>query len=301
VPEPVAPKRDWLRPLLGAGTCFLLLRVALWFLIPVVQFFGGEMMAITLGTLLAAAAASALAMAIFESRRMSDLGLAWGTGAERNLMLGTALGAAGAMLVILPPIALGMAHFAWVPNADISWRAALFLPILLFCGAMGEEIAFRGFVLQYLMRGWTPWIAILATGVLFGWLHNGNPSATFLSDINTALFGILFGWALLRSHDLWLPIGLHFGWNCALPFLGVEVSGLTIRVAGYELLWKAGNLWSGGKYGPEASILTSAVLVILFLVVWKVPVHKGWAYLLEPGGQPPGRGESVEPGSLPAA
>jgi uncharacterized protein len=295
------PKRDWLRPLLGAGTCFLLLEVALWFLIPVVQFFGGEMMALTVPIFLAAAAANALAMAIFESRKMSDLGLAWGGGAERNLLIGTALGAAGAAVVILPPIALGMAHFATVPNADISWRAALFLPLLLFCGAMGEEMAFRGFVLQYLMRGWTPWIAIVSTGALFGWLHNGNPSATVLSDINTALFGILFGWALFRSHDLWLPVGLHFGWNCALPFLGVEVSGLTIRVAGYELVWKTGNLWSGGKYGPEASILTTAVLVILFLAVWKVPVRKGWAYLLEPAEPVPGRDEPAEPRSLPAA
>jgi membrane protease YdiL (CAAX protease family) len=283
VMEPRPAKRDWLRPLLGAGTCFLLLQVALWFLVPIVDFFGGQMMAITVPMLLAATVANALAMAIFESRPFSDIGLIWTGGTGYNLVVGIGLGVAAAALVILPPVALGMAHFAAVPDADISWRAALFLPVLLFCGAMGEEIAFRGFVLQYLMRGWKPWIAIVGTGVLFGWLHNENPSATLLSDGNTALFGILFGVAVLRSHDLWLPIGLHFGWNCALPFLGVEVSGLTIRVAGYELVWKSGKLWSGGMYGPEASVLTSAVLLILFFVVWKLPVRKGRAWLLEPG------------------
>ncbi len=282
VMEPRPAKRDWLRPLLGAGTCFLLLQVALWFLVPIVEFFGGQMMAITVPMLLAATVANALAMAIFESRPFSDIGLLWTGGTGYNLMVGIALGVAAAALVILPPVGLGMAHFAAVPDADISWRAALFLPVLLFCGAMGEEIAFRGFVLQYLMRGWKPWIAIVGTGLLFGWLHNDNPSATLLSDGNTALFGILFGVAVLRSHDLWLPIGLHFGWNCALPFLGVEVSGLTIRVAGYELVWKSGKLWSGGMYGPEASVLTSAVLLILFFVVWRLPVRKGRAWLLEP-------------------
>jgi membrane protease YdiL (CAAX protease family) len=286
VGQPFGKKRDWLRPLLGAGTCFLLLEVALWFLIPVVQFFGGQMMALTLPMLLASAIASALAMAIFEAGSISDLGLAWREGTRWNLLTGMGLGAGAAILVILPPVALGMAHFAWIPNADFSWRAVVFLPILLFCGAMGEEIAFRGFVLQYLIRGWTPWVAILTTGLLFGWLHNENPSATPLSDVNTALFGILFGMALLRSHDLWLPAGLHFGWNAALPFLGVEVSGLTIRVARYELVWKSGDLWSGGKYGPEASVLTSGVVAILFLAVWKVPVRKGWAYLLEPPAAP---------------
>jgi hypothetical protein len=105
---------------------------------------------------------------------------------------------------------------------------------------------------------------------------------------NTAGFGILFGMALLRSHDLWLPIGLHFGWNAALPFLGVELSGFTIQVVGYRLIWKAGNLWSGGTYGPEASILASVVLVMLFGVIRKLPVRKGAAYLLDPESGPGG-------------
>ena len=274
-------KRDWVKPLVGAFVCFLLFRLAFILLEPFVEFFGGRMMGLTLGSLLSAAISGALAMAIFESRKLTDLGLAFHAGSRNNLLKGVVMGVGAALAIVLLPVALGLAHFQTVPNADISWRAALFMPVLLFCGAMGEEIAFRGFVLQYLMRGWTPWIAIVSTGVLFGWLHNDNPSATLLSDCNTALFGILFGVALLRSHDLWLPIGLHFGWNCALPFLGVEVSGLTIRIAGYELVWKSGKLWSGGMYGPEASVLTSAVLLILFLVVWKLPVRKGRAWLLD--------------------
>jgi hypothetical protein len=99
---------------------------------------------------------------------------------------------------------------------------------------------------------------------------------------NTAGFGVLFGVALLRSHDLWLPIGLHFGWNAALPFLGVELSGFTIQVVGYQLVWKAGNLWSGGTYGPEASLLATGVLLVLFAAIRKVPVRRGVAYLLDP-------------------
>jgi membrane protease YdiL (CAAX protease family) len=275
-----------LRPVLGAGVCFLLFQVALFFLIPVVQFFGGEMVALTVPMLLGSAVASALAMAIFEARSLGDTGLTWGEGTSRNLLTGIGLGAAGALLVIVPALAGGLARFAAVSNADISWRADLFLPMLLFCGAMGEEIAFRGFILQILMRGWGSWIAIVLIGTLFGMLHKDNPGATPLAVANTAAFGILFGFSVLRSHDLWFPIGLHFGWNAALPFLGVELSGLTIRVAGYELVWKSGDLWSGGKYGPEASVITSAVLAILFLLVWKVPVHRSRLYFLDDSEAP---------------
>ena len=53
---------------------------------------------------------------------------------------------------------------------------------------------------------------------------------------------------------------MHFGWNFTLPLFGVNVSGLRMKVTGYEMSWTAGSLWSGGEYGPEASILTSVVI-----------------------------------------
>jgi hypothetical protein len=61
-------------------------------------------------------------------------------------------------------------------------------------------------------------------------------------------------------------MGLHFGWNFTLPLFGVKVSGLRMKVTGYEMSWTAGSLWSGGVYGPEASVLTSVVLIGLFLL-----------------------------------
>ena len=282
-----AVKRDRLKPLAGAFVCFLLFRLAFILTDAVVEFFGGRMMGLTLGALLSAAVASALAMAIFESRKLTDLGLAFRDGSRRNLITGVALGIGAAALVILLPVAFGQAHFQRVPNADLSWRAALFMPALLFCGAMGEEIVFRGFIMQYLARGWGIWAAIVGTGTVFGLLHGDNPGAGWLSDLNTVLFGILFGVAVLRTHELWLPIGLHFGWNVTLPFLGTALSGLTIRVTGYEWKWNTGDLWhgslywSGGLYGPEASILTTAIIGVLLLTLWKLPLGKEWAWLLD--------------------
>jgi membrane protease YdiL (CAAX protease family) len=267
---------------LGAGVCWLLYRVFLFILVPIVQFFGGEMMAVTVPQLLAAGVAAALALAIFESRSLQDIGLGWPPGWLHNLLTGIGLAAGSAC--ILAAAALGTNLAAWhsIPGADVSIGAALFTPLLLFCGAAGEEIAFRGFTLQYLIRGYGPWIAVPGIGILFGLLHADNPGATPLGIVNTIGFGILFGFAVMRTHDLWLAIGLHFGWNVALPFLGMGLSGLTIRLTRYELSWKAGELWSGGMYGPEASVLTSGVLLLLAIAVWRVPIKRGSAYLLAP-------------------
>lgn len=249
---------------------------------PSMMFLGDRLTAIVVTTLIAGCVWSAAGMAIFESRTLADLGLRWHDGAGRNLFTGAALGAGGALLVIVAPLLCGLAKFERLPGPGVSVRAALLTPLLLLCGAAGEEIAFRGFALQYLMRGYGAWAGIVGMGALFGLMHASNPGATTLGIVNTAGFGVLFGAALLRTRDLWLPIGIHFGWNATLPFLGVDLSGLTIRVTEYELVWKAGNLWSGGNYGPEASLLASCVLVILFVAVWKIPFRKGRAYLLDP-------------------
>jgi CAAX protease family protein len=254
----------------------------------IASFLGRDMIALTVPRLVAAAVSGALMMALFESRKLTDLGLHWNRSGGCNLVSGIATGVAGAALLIFTPVLMGMAHFQKVDPlssaADVGGvtvRAGIFTVALLFCGAAGEEIAFRGFPLQMLMRGYGAWASIAGMGVLFGLMHHFNPGSTALSTLNTAGFGVLFGFALLRSHDLWLPIGIHFGWNAALPFLGVPLSGFTIRVTEYQLVWKAGVLWSGGTYGPEASLLASFVLLAMTVAVWRMPVRKGWAWLLD--------------------
>jgi len=77
-----------------------------------------------------------------------------------------------------------------------------------------------------------------------------------------------------------LPIGLHFGWTWTLPVLGVNLSGFTMGVTGYSMQWKVGDLWSGGAYGPEGGLLTSAVVIALFFYLHKAPIQHQEAFLL---------------------
>jgi membrane protease YdiL (CAAX protease family) len=226
--------------------------------------------------------ANALCLRIFESRPLVDCGLWLNNCTGRNLLLGLGGGAGAAAIVLLPPVVSGAAHFVSLPAEPATAGGVAFLIAMLAAGSIGEELLFRGYGLQMLIAAVGPWATILPLGVLFGALHYGNPGATFLSSAITAGFGVLFGYAYLRSHDLWLPIGLHFGWNFTLPLFGVNMSGLRIRVTGYEMTWSAGTLWSGGEYGPEASILTLAVLVLLFLYIRRMPVRRQQSPLIDP-------------------
>jgi uncharacterized protein len=235
-------KKPSLVPLLAA----IAFAAVFWFtdnvVASVAQLLGQELVSLTVPHLIAAAISGALAMAVFESGKLSDLGLHCNASAGHNLLAGIAAGVAGTSLLILPPVVIGLAHFERARDGGVSLPGTLFIVALLFCGAAGEEIAFRGFPLQILMRGYGSWASILGMGAVFGVMHRFNPGATTLSTMNTAGFGIVFGFALLRSHDLWLPLGIHFGWNATLPFLGVSLSGFTIRVTEYQLVWKAGDL-----------------------------------------------------------
>ena len=107
-----------------------------------------------------------------------------------------------------------------------------------------------------------------------------NLGITVLGLVNTSAWGVLLGYAFLRSGDLWLPIGLHMGWNWALPLFGVNLSGFTMRMTGYVLHWKIGALWSGGDYGPEGGLVTSAIVIALFVYLWKAPVRRQRPYLV---------------------
>ena len=94
-----------------------------------------------------------------------------------------------------------------------------------------------------------------------------------LGLINTFGFGLVLGYAYLRTGDLWLPIGIHFGWNWALVVFGLNVSGFRMGVTGYVVRWHVSDLWSGGAYGPEASVLTCGIIVALLWMLHRAPLQ----------------------------
>jgi len=246
---------------------------------------GGYFLGVVLSQFLAAVATNWLVLRIYGGYQLTYLGLKWNRASMVNLGLGVAGGMGSAALVLVPPLAARIAVLAPTEAARMGWDSILFTIAVILMGSAGEEILFRGYGFQILLSVWGPFATIFTVGAVFAALHGANPNSTWLAIANTAGFGILFGYAFLRSGDLWLPIGLHFGWNFTLPLFGVNVSGITMRLTGYELHWNAGPLWSGGEYGPEASILTTIVLVVLALYLAKAPIRnqKSEAFPCAPG------------------
>jgi uncharacterized protein len=253
---------------------FLYIIVGLFLLPGVMIWIGGYFAGGILSQFTASLWANWVTLRIYGRRHLSDLGLQWNHVSMQNLALGVAGGIGAATLVLLPPLAARFARIEPAREAHASWYVFLFTTAILLAGAAGEEMLFRGYGFQMLLRVWGPHTTVFTVGALFAVLHGGNPNSNWLSLINTAGFGILFGYAFLRSGDLWLPIGLHFGWNMTLPLFGANVSGLTIKLVGYEIQWNVSPLWSGGEYGPEGSILIPVALLALAVFLWKAPVQE---------------------------
>jgi len=233
----------------------------------------GYLISAALGTFAAAAVANVLSLRVFERQPLTTVGLNWRQGSFRNLWIGTAGGAAAALGVIGLPVLVGVATFEKTPENPGSLAATGFVTVILIFGAVGEELLFRGYGFQILLRSVGRFATILPTSLLFGWAHTANQNASELGVINTVGFGVVLGYAFVRSGDLWLPIGIHFGWNWILPLAGANLSGFTMGVTGYAVRWKVADLWSGGAYGPEASVLTCGAILALMVFLHKAPVH----------------------------
>jgi len=131
--------------------------------------------------------------------------------------------------------------------------------------AIWEEVTFRGLLFRVTEQTFGTWVGVSVSAVAFGALHGLNPNASLAASVAIILeSGILLAAAYFATRTLWLPIGLHFGWNFAEDFIfGVRISGHAARPAIVEGTLSGSSLWTGGAYGPEASIWAIGMAAIL--------------------------------------
>lgn len=177
----------------------------------------------------------------------------------RHVLWGLAVSAGMLILGTLINAVWGIT-MVWSASGTSS-RSLLITLVVLTMSAAQEELLFRGYPFQVLVKGIGAWPAILIMSIAFGTVHLLNPNATILGAINTILAGLLLSMAYLKTRSLWLPYGLHLGWNVGLGFvLGYPLSGIDI-----DSLWKTvarGPQWmAGGLYGPEGGLVATIVFI----------------------------------------
>jgi membrane protease YdiL (CAAX protease family) len=143
--------------------------------------------------------------------------------------------------------------------------------------AVTEELVFRGILFRVLEERTGTWIALLATSVLFGAMHLTNPDATVWGVVAIAVeAGGMLGAAYAATRTLWLPIGIHFGWNfAAAGIFGTVVSGNDTAQGLLRGVTSGPVLLSGGEFGPEGSLLAVLAGLMLTAVFLRLAHRRG--------------------------
>jgi uncharacterized protein len=175
-------------------------------------------------------------------------------------------------------LVIGLALFSAV--MAVLWAAGAYRPsgwlgkthlasglVLALLSGVLEEVIFRGFLFRLFSTILGTWGSLSLTAALFGLLHAKNPSATVGSTLAITLeAGILLGAAYAATKRLWLPIGLHIGWNfCEGSVFGMTLSGHEMEPGLIGGTLQGTPLLTGGAFGPEASLV--AVLLCFAVAV----------------------------------
>ena len=183
----------------------------------------------------------------------------------------------GTLLQLFIFAALGIAGWLTVERAD--WQPVDFGVSIVSCIiiSFNEELSFRGYILQRLAQAWGLPAAVIVSSLIFAMVHVLNPNVQPLAMVSLFVAGLLLACAYLVSRSLWLPIGLHIGWNLAeMHLLGFAGSGAP-EPALVRSVVTGPEVMTGGAFGPEGGLvgLTATLTgIIILLAGYQIAVRR---------------------------
>lgn len=165
----------------------------------------------------------------------------------------------------------------WALNNEFTSKKLLASSWWTLNSVLYEELIFRGALLYLLIKKFGAKTACTISAICFGFYHwftsgaLGNPLQMTFVFVMTGIWGAMFAVAFARTKSLYLPIGLHFGWNVISTVIFSQ------GPLGNQLLIGSG----GQKLGGALSLL-----VFLFQLL-AVPLITYWYFKLLSAKQKP--------------
>jgi membrane protease YdiL (CAAX protease family) len=213
-----------------------------------------------------------LARRYLDKRSIESLGLTLNLQSLFDVLIGIAI-----TLLQMGLIYLLMSQLGWITFEGFAWEVdpigivikdtLLFFLTFILVG-WTEELLSRGYHLQTIANGINLFWGVIVSSAVFSLLHLNNAGANWASVAGIFFAGVLFAYAYIRTRQLWLPIGMHIGWNFfegvvfGFPVSGLDTYALTrITVQGPEI-------WTGGVFGPEAGLIVLPALVVGAILIF---------------------------------
>ena len=214
--------------------------------------------------------ATILYCVIVEKRNLRSLGF---TGKVFDYLTGAVLAIVLLAVIVGAGLATKVLRFdGMIASANTSYLALLFGAFVI--QSLAEEILSRGFLLPSLAKKTSLPVAILVSSTAFALPHlasvvEAEGAFAVIGVANLYLVSLVFSMLFLLRSNIYIVAGLHCVWNFVLyGVMGLAVSGSEANpdaLMAFEVTGE--NLLSGGIYGLEASIVTTAVLGIVSVIL----------------------------------
>lgn len=185
-----------------------------------------------------------------------------------HYLKGIAVGFVFFSTVYLTLIATGSVTFD-----GLNSKASLAMLLLFFFGFViqgaQEEILTRGYFMMSLSTRLPAIAAILISSFTFSVLHLFNSGFGLLAFVNLVLYGVFLAVYMLKTGNIWGVCAIHSVWNFSQGNLyGMPVSGMNImEISLFSSSLVEGKEWlSGGAFGPEGGVITSAVSILAIVL-----------------------------------
>lgn len=176
---------------------------------------------------------------------------------------------------------LDIVDFLVTSSPEHSFTAGFITELITNISAsVGEEIMFRAFIFYVLFeslslvvknRTTSAVITCVFASQLFGFAHFGNDGATLFSSINLGFDALTICLPFMLTCRLGMSIGMHFSWNVTqAAIFGFANSG-HIPKASIISSSMPDNVWTGGAFGPEGSVLLIVmdIIAVLLILLWR--------------------------------
>jgi len=221
--------------------------------------------------LIAILLATYVARRLLDRRSFASLGFTLGPNMVKDLAIGFWIPGLLMGLIFITELFLGwlsIDSFAWETMALESCLGILLQGLLLFTlVGISEELLSRGYQLQNITEGLNLTWGVLISSSVFAVLHLANPNSSLFSSLGIFAAGVFLAYGWIRTRKLWLPIGLHLGWNLFEgTIFGFPVSGLRIE----SLIKQTPSgpmLITGGGFGPEAGLIVLPAMLLGALII----------------------------------
>ena len=215
---------------------------------------------------------------VYIARRWLDkmsfesLGLKLNQQALVDVLVGIGITVVQMGLIFIALLALGWLRFegfAWEfdPISTVITGVLTYFIGFIIVG-WNEELLSRGYHLQTIASGLNLFWGVIISSAIFALLHLANAGASWVSTAGIFFAGIFLAYGYIRTKQLWLPIGLHIGWNfCEGVVFGFPVSGTeTYKLTRIEVTGP--EIWTGGVFGPEAGLIVLPALLVGALLIY---------------------------------